>query len=213
MLNQVTPVTRGRPRNVGTDAAILEATLTCLARDGYARMSVAAIAAEAGATRPAIYRRWPTKAALTVAAISDLVLHEHITVSGDTRADLVEVVRAVHGALIGQGRMHLFGSIFAEDHHNPDFVRLFREQVIEPRRGHFREALASGIAAGQVRPDVDVAVITDFLIGSFMSRWLSGLPVPEGWPETTVDAIWPAIAADPAAAHEAADTPRRRRRA
>lgn len=187
---------RGRPRDPLADDAILKATLLCLGRDGYSRMTVDGIAREAGVTRPTIYRRWPSKAELTIAAISDLMSKDKLTMSGDARAELVGIVRAVYRALIEQGRMQLLGSIFAEDHHNPDFVSLFRNHVIEPRRGQFHDALSSGIASGQVREDVDIPIVTDFLIGSFLSRWLSGMPVPADWPEQTVDLIWPVISAE-----------------
>ena len=40
-----------------------------LAASGYEAMSLAAVAQEAGTTRQALYRRWPTKAALAAAAV------------------------------------------------------------------------------------------------------------------------------------------------
>lgn len=47
-----------------TDAAILRATLTCLARFGTGRMSVADVAAEAGVGRATVFRRFDTKTEL-----------------------------------------------------------------------------------------------------------------------------------------------------
>jgi AcrR family transcriptional regulator len=187
---------RGRPRDPNTDETILEATARCLARDGYSRMTVGAVASEAGVTRPTIYRRWPTKAELTVAAISELVLRDTLPRTGDARADLLEIVRAVYRALIDQKRMRLFGSIFAEDHHNPNFVELFRKHVIKPRHQQFEDALNAGIASGQIRDGVDIAIVTDFLVGSFLSRWISGGVVPADWPERTVTLLWPSISTD-----------------
>ena len=41
-----------------------------MARDGYARMSVDAVAAEAGVSKPTLYLRYPSKAALATAALA-----------------------------------------------------------------------------------------------------------------------------------------------
>ena len=62
--------TRGRPRSAAIDEAVLAAARRRLAEHGYAGLSFAAVAEEAGTTRPAIYRRWPTKAALAESAMA-----------------------------------------------------------------------------------------------------------------------------------------------
>ncbi|MEZ5251894.1 MAG: TetR/AcrR family transcriptional regulator [Ilumatobacteraceae bacterium] len=51
---------------------MLDATLRRLARDGFAGLSLASVAADAGTSRPAIYRRWPDKESLVVDAIARL---------------------------------------------------------------------------------------------------------------------------------------------
>src|SRR4051794_10384858 len=51
----------GRPRSAHIDDAVLKATLRHLAERGYAGMSVNAIAAELGISKPTIYLRWPSK--------------------------------------------------------------------------------------------------------------------------------------------------------
>ncbi len=50
---------RGRPRDPRRDEAILDAALTLVAEVGYDRMTVDALAARAGVSKPTIYRRWP----------------------------------------------------------------------------------------------------------------------------------------------------------
>ena len=54
----------GRPRDQRIDDAVLAATAELLQEVGYAGLSIAAVAARAGTHKPAIYRRWPTKAQL-----------------------------------------------------------------------------------------------------------------------------------------------------
>ncbi len=54
----------GRPRDRRIDGAVLAATADLLVEVGYADLTVAAVAERAGTTKPAIYRRWRSKAHL-----------------------------------------------------------------------------------------------------------------------------------------------------
>ena len=67
----------GRPRDARIDSAVLDAAAALLGEVGYADLTVAAIADRAGTSRPAVYRRWPTKAHLIhEAAFRDSVTQE-----------------------------------------------------------------------------------------------------------------------------------------
>ncbi|MBS2554019.1 helix-turn-helix transcriptional regulator, partial [Catenulispora sp. NL8] len=63
---------QGRARDNAIDARILTAAKRQLAVLGYEGMSIAAVALEAGTTRQALYRRWPSKAALAAAAVANV---------------------------------------------------------------------------------------------------------------------------------------------
>ena len=87
----------GRPRDASIDDAVLDATLHRLARDGFAGLSLASVAAEAGTSRPAIYRRWPDKESLVVDAIArlaqvDPVGHGRSLCVGQRRPPLDELI-------------------------------------------------------------------------------------------------------------------------
>ena len=56
--------TTGRPRDPRIDDAVIEATIDLLEQVGYLQLTISAIADRAGTNKPAIYRRWPTKAHL-----------------------------------------------------------------------------------------------------------------------------------------------------
>ena len=72
--------------NVGD--AIEAATLALLAERGFARLSMEAVAASAGVGKPAIYRRYPDKAALVAAVIARQLPELDPPDLGDTRAEL-----------------------------------------------------------------------------------------------------------------------------
>src|SRR5262245_7070015 len=81
------PVRRRRTR---TRDRVLTAAGQILSRDGYARLTMERVAAESGAAKTTIYRRWPTKAALCMDLyldVADRELHDPDTgsVAGDLR--------------------------------------------------------------------------------------------------------------------------------
>src|SRR3954447_7357634 len=59
----------GRPRAPALDEAIILATRARLVRDGYSRMTLGDIAADASVSRPTIYRRWDSKLDLVADAL------------------------------------------------------------------------------------------------------------------------------------------------
>lgn len=86
----------GRPRDGRIDAAIVAATRELILQTGYSALSLSAIAAHAGTTTAAIYRRWSGKAHLVHEAVLSDVALSGPTGSGDVRDDiraLIEVTR------------------------------------------------------------------------------------------------------------------------
>jgi AcrR family transcriptional regulator len=60
---------RGRPRDAAIDGRVLTATRELLLEEGWEGTTIRGIAARAGVSRPAITRRWPSKAWLVMHAI------------------------------------------------------------------------------------------------------------------------------------------------
>jgi AcrR family transcriptional regulator len=71
--HEVEPATarrpRGRPRDERVDAAVCAAVRALLVESGYANTTMQEIARRSGASLPAIYRRWPSKADLVQHAV------------------------------------------------------------------------------------------------------------------------------------------------
>src|SRR5689334_8686334 len=85
----------GRPRSARIDEVVLRTTLRHLAERGYAGMSINAIAAELGVSKPTIYLRWPSKMELALAAVTSLYVDRPEAATGDVRTDLVAHLRSV----------------------------------------------------------------------------------------------------------------------
>jgi AcrR family transcriptional regulator len=84
----------GRPRDSKIDAAIIQATRDLLLETGYSALSLSAIAARAGTTTAAIYRRWPGKAQLVHEAILPAEAMAMPSASGDVTEDIRALVEA-----------------------------------------------------------------------------------------------------------------------
>src|SRR6185312_12309336 len=84
----------GRPRSVQSQQAILDATLTLLAAEGFDAMSIEAIAARAGVGKKTIYRWWNSKEALVIDAIKNVQQVKNPVIdTGSLRDDLIALFR------------------------------------------------------------------------------------------------------------------------
>ena len=83
----------GRPRNASYDKTILEAALEILVEKGYTGFTIDGVAARTGVGRPTIYRRWPSKAALAIAALDAGVPVTATPDTGCLREDLLAFQR------------------------------------------------------------------------------------------------------------------------
>ena len=73
---------------------------------------------------------------------------------------------------------------------DPELGRVYREQVVEPRREQLRPVVERGIARGDLRPDTDVRLVHELLVGPIFYRLLfSGPPIDRKLGTRLVDAI------------------------
>jgi AcrR family transcriptional regulator len=186
--------TRGRPRSPEADRSIIDATLRLLERDGYSRMSMERVAEEAGVGKTTIYRRYRSKADLVTGALAAIRGDEHTPDTGDTRADLLEMMRRFAGTKGRSLSMHMTGAMFAAQEHDAELVALFRERIIEPRRRQGLEVIRRGIERGDIRPDVDAALLLAMMVGSWFAIQISGLQLDDDWATAVVEQVWPAFA-------------------
>src|SRR3546814_5688906 len=69
----------GRPRDPRVDEAILDTALEALMAHGFQGMSIDGVAARSGIGKPGIYRRYPNKESLAIAALDRLARSEEHT--------------------------------------------------------------------------------------------------------------------------------------
>lgn len=184
----------GRPRDPSADRAILEATLTLLAEQGYARLALTDVAKRAGVSTATLYRRWPSKAPLVLDALRTLILAVQLPDTGNTRDDLVsflaERLRTASSPLLTQ----VVPALAAEGQRNRDFAELFWS-LQRPVRQLAFTLFERGIARGDLPSTLDRELTLDLLLGPITFRQLiSGAPLDPALAPSIVDAVLHGIA-------------------
>ncbi len=156
----------GRPRDGRIDEAVLRAAAELVEEVGYARLSMAAIAARAGTTKPALYRRWATKAQLVHEAVFPADERELVPDTGDIAADVRHMVLATIELFSRPAVRAALPGLLADLTADPALHARLLERVAGPAGGRMRERLARAVAAGEVRADVDADVLLDVIGGT-----------------------------------------------
>ena len=184
------PRSPGRPRSPAAERAILDATLELLASEGFDRLTVEGVAAHAGVGKATIYRRWPSKLALVLAAVGELSAHPlpELT-TGHTRDDLVSLLRHIIEALTGTIAGRILPGLVAESARSPELLGVLHDFWIS-RRKMMLEVLRQGAAQGDLPEGVDLELIADLLYGPVHYRFLiSAAPVDPPLAEQLVDTV------------------------
>ena len=189
--------TPGRPRSERVDVAILAAAREELGAHGYARMSVDAVAARAGVSKPTVYLRHPTKADLATAAIASMRVHPRPAPTGDLRSDLLAHLRLLRAGLERPNGMAMLGTVLAEENDTPELLALFRERLVAPRRRELRAVLQAARDRGELRPDANLDAAVNALVGAFFARYLAGEPFGGRFVSTVVDTVLQGVRISP----------------
>jgi AcrR family transcriptional regulator len=181
------------PRAERSKQAILDATRELLAEEGdVGSLTVEAVAARSGVAKTTIYRRWRDKWELALDAVMIDMLPgfaEPVDV-GDTRKELVTFVDAARKNLSTVPSAPAMQGLASQIATDPELGRVYREQVVEPRREQLRPVIQRGIARGDLRPDTDVRLVHELMVGPLFYRLLfSGGPIDRKLSTRLADAI------------------------
>jgi AcrR family transcriptional regulator len=87
---------RTRRRGAALEEAILRAAVDELTESGYAALTMDKVAGRAGTNKNAIYRRWPNRLALGIAAYRQLTTTVQPPDTGSLRGDVLELLRGAN---------------------------------------------------------------------------------------------------------------------
>ena len=157
----------GRPRDSRIDDAVLQATTDLLEEVGYLRLTVGAIAERAGTTKPAIYRRWPTKAHLVHEAVFPIDGRAEAFPPGDDLRSDIRALVAIGVELLGRpaARAALPG-LMAEMAGDPTLHADVLGRFATGTWGWLQQRIEAAIEAGEVRADVQSSTVLELIAGS-----------------------------------------------
>lgn len=166
----------GRPRSERLDAQILSTALEVLADGGFERFSVEEVAHRAGVAKTTVYRRYPCRDALIAGALAHLNEDEPgPPAPGPVRERLADLLGRVRRRRPDGLHRRIIMHASTERQAQPDLAGLVESLVLEPRRRMLRDVLREGIAAGELRPDLDLDVVVPVLVAPmvYLGAWAS----------------------------------------
>ena len=134
------------------ETELLAVTLELLQEHGYDRLTVDAVAAKARASKATVYRRWPSKAELVLAAFIEGIRQVAVPPeTGTLRGDLLRM-----GELIcQQGQQHAgtIRAVLVEVSRSPALNDVMQHQFIEERRALMYHILQQAVDRGEIDHD------------------------------------------------------------
>ncbi|MBB5915029.1 AcrR family transcriptional regulator [Nocardia transvalensis] len=174
------PTRQTRRRGAALEQAILRAAVDELLESGYAGMTMDSVAKRAGTNKNALYRRWPHRAALGVAAYRQLASAElRLPDTGSLRADALDLLRRANSHLASPLGEILRG-LLAHTADEPELLSQLRDQSGEAGARPWLTILDRAVARGEVPPTARhprvASVPIDLLRNEFVTRGVASVP-------------------------------------
>jgi AcrR family transcriptional regulator len=146
----------GRPYDHSGDALILSSTLDLLVERRYERVTVDEVAARTGRAKTTLYRRWPTKEDLVLAAIRAAGRPpeaDRLPDLGSLRSDLLAVIDS---PWLGgpDRRLAIFAGLASAARNSQRLADAIRFEVTEPYVDVYRRLMERAVDTGQIHPSV-----------------------------------------------------------
>ena len=168
---------------------MLAVTLRLLQQHGYDRLTVDAVAAAARASKATVYRRWPSKAELVLAAFIEGV--RQVAVAPDTgtlRGDLLHVGKVVCEQARQQAST--IRAVLVEVSRNPALNDAMQHQFLDRREALMRHILQQAVDHGEIDKAAIDNDLWDLLPGYLIFRSiLASRPPTQRTVQTLVDNV------------------------
>jgi AcrR family transcriptional regulator len=168
-----------------------------LATVGYGRLSLEAVAKRANAGKSAIYRRWPSKRAMTVDLVARVAVSSiHSPDTGSLRDDLMQFLNEANAALSHPLVSRIVPDLFAEAARDEELAEALNDAIRIPRRDEAARMLRNAIARGQLPPYADIEIGLDFVAGPLYWRLaITKMPISDFYVGRLADMIIRALGA------------------
>lgn len=192
----------GRPRDPSLDHAILRAALDGLADLGYDRLSMDEIAARAHTGKGALYRRWPSKAAVVVAALTawreqsaPLSAPDTGSLKGDLEAIIASIPDFDDAA---RQQMAVLVGLAGAASRDAELRTALADTLLDRPRRLMRDVLDRAALRGEIAADCQLELVPDIVIGLNVLRIMLGeAPDREHVSRVLNTIIYPLVATQP----------------
>lgn len=151
------------------ETELLEVTLRLLQEHGYDGLTIDAVAAGARASKATVYRRWPTKAELVLAAFIEGV--RQVAVPPDTgtlRGDLLQMGESIFQQ--GNQQASTIRAVLVEVSRHPALNAAMQHQFIDQRKALTLHVLQRAVDRGEIREAAISKELWDLLPGYLIFR-------------------------------------------
>ena len=191
--------TVGRQRDPHTDRAAVDAVLDLISTGAtLSGLSLVAIAERAGVSRNSLYRRWKTKDELYLDVLDAINQPLAEFDSQTAREDLTAHLDVLVERTLDHRASSMLRALLAEAAAFPELHRRYFAEIVTPRRESMYQIIRRGIDNGEIRPDIDVALVKQLLVSPILARMSSGAPHdldPSTTSHNIVEAIYNGIQA------------------
>lgn len=183
----------GARRNPETETAVLEAAAAIIAEDGFARLTMEAVARRARAGKATVYRWWPSRGHLLLALYSrakaGLPPPDTGSLKGDMEAYLSAMLAQWQGAGGTPGLGPLLRLLIAEAQLDPA-VSAAMQAERQSRWHHIDDMVARAQARGELNPALSPGHAERRIIAILWYQLLTdSLPPPEAIPQLVQDLL------------------------
>ena len=151
------------------ECELLAVRLELLQEHGYDRLSLDAVATTAHASKATLYRRWPTKAELVLAAFVEGT--RHVAVDPDTgtlRGDLLQLGESIHAHVSTHALT--IRAVLVETSRSTELDAMMQEQFLDQRRSLMAHVLARAVERGEIAASAITEDLWDVLPGYLIYR-------------------------------------------
>ncbi|NEW43336.1 TetR/AcrR family transcriptional regulator [Nocardia cyriacigeorgica] len=172
----------GRPRESRVDHSIAAAVRGLLEERGYASLTVDAVAARAGVSKAAIYRRYATKQEMTFAVLLHDLREDPPGDTGSLRGDLGALAERI-GEQLSRSSSDVMTGLLADVRADASLGDRFAGTYLAVERTIITTLLDRAVSRGELSRRPDPAVVHVLLLGPLFA-WLIMLDEdPAGAPD------------------------------
>lgn len=177
------------PRWSQRETQILTVTLELLQQNGYDRLTTDAVASAAQASKTTVYRRWPSKAQLVLAAFTESIRQVGVAPdTGSLRSDLLHL-----GAVLcsqADGQASTLAAVLNELPHNIALRDALQHELINQRKTVIQHVLHQAVSRGEIDPRAVSDELWDVLPAYLLFRcMIPGRPPSDATVEALVDEL------------------------